>query len=387
MTPVQHKRYQAIPEETAKARQQSADPADCGAASLAPMLAPDAGGSDHAESAAAGAPAGLGVALPNACQLTAPHRVAMLHRAAPMRGSPPLLTAAAWGEPLGLPTVVPWHEAQEALRSHAGLNAGVYFLSLQERDIAAKLPAHPEREVAATWLAGAVGLTVPATRMEAQVPEHVRALLPQGAAGPLMVMERVRGHHFGELRPRDVRDLSLATRRGKHLCEHLGRVMAYDYLIGNPDRFPVPGLNGINPGNVMLTGDVVWCIDNTFPTPADLLDADWMGNLHRGQDLLFSLLPGPLPAAAEAKLARFLGFFNEPTLSWDAVGPSLLAGAAAQCRMIASAQEAQLAPALSLLAEQPGGLQLARFVRNNLARFRAACGESCAATPQPATAV
>ena len=291
----------------------------------------------------------------------------------PPRLSPLRLTAAAWGPPPGLPDVVPWHEADEALRSCAGLNAGVYFIPLYERDIAAKLPAHPEREIAATWLAGAVGLTVPETRLEAQVPEHVRQMLPRGPESPLLVMERVRGHHFGELRPCDVQDLCVATPRGKHLCERLGRVMAYDYLIGNPDRFPVPGLNGTNRGNVMLAGNEVWCIDNTLPTPADLQDPDWLGNLHRGQDLLFSLLPGALPAGAATKLARFVGFFGEEGVRWDEIGPSVLAGAIDQCFAIARTQDAQFEPALDVLSAPPGGLQLAAFVRDNLARFRAAC--------------
>lgn len=270
-----------------------------------------------------------------------------------------------------LPSVTPWEAVTTSTRSKAGLNAGVYFLGLPTGDLVAKLPEHPQREAAAAWTAHAVGLRVPETRLETRPTPNSSTHLPSSSSAQVLIMQRIPGHHFGELQVGDLRDLRLATPRARHLFEQLGRVLAYDYLIGNPDRFPAPGLCGTNTGNLMLCDDSVWCIDSTLPSPADVASEDWLTPFHRGQRLLFDLARTPTMDAG--RMARVASFFSEVApVSWQALGPGLLDGAATQCRAIARTRTTDYMHALEPLQNSPGGPPLAQFILDNLQRFREA---------------
>ena len=143
-------------------------------------------------------------------------------------------------------------------------------------------------------------------------------------------MTLIAGHTFADLSDRDKADLKNYSQRGLRLVEQVGKVCAFDYLTRNIDRFPVGGLAGRNPGNLMISDDVVVCIDNNTCRLRMASDPTAKSSYDRRLARILADVSGvgdTLNANAEEDLRRIERFFpTELNMRWALMRTAFLAG-------------------------------------------------------------
>jgi hypothetical protein len=168
--------------------------------------------------------------------------------------------------PKTFPGVIDWNLDYRIKRSDQGRTSGVYFISFPDHDIENDLVLKPSRDMISEFLAfrlaSEIGILTPRMGFIENVPQQcLRFMSTQYQK--IIAMEYLIGKTFSELQFGDKNAIV-----SKDALSDIGKIIAFDYLIGNPDRFPVKGLGGsFNNGNLMFQDGRVWAIDNTFSRP------------------------------------------------------------------------------------------------------------------------
>lgn len=233
-------------------------------------------------------------------------------------------------------TDFPWGQELRVRRSEQGVHSGVYFVTAGPRMVVVKGSRTIGEELLAARLAALVGLAGPALHAIGKIPESLRIKI--GARGPehrkILAMPRIAGVSFREL-TEEHREVVLGGGPGRPagLLSEMGRVLAFDYFIRNPDRFPCRGLDACNTGNLMLDGAGLQVIDSTLPH----LAADQeMRRYHRQLGDILTLVKDPHHTGADALLSPITQFFpSQWQVGWTDIRPHIVAGFSAQARVIA----------------------------------------------------
>lgn len=258
-------------------------------------------------------------------------------------------------------------------KSAQGVNGGVYFIDTAIGLLAAKSGKTIFGEVLATLLAQAVGLNAPDILHVAPKPSSdLRERCGNAQDRPIFVMSTVVGRSFNELQDNELTLIRACRGNGKKIIEAIGTVCAYDYLIGDHDRFPVRGLTARNPGNLMLTAEgTVVCIDNT-PLPAYSLVNPKALKLH--DEFLGRALDAARPGStsAEAMFGSIVDFFpSTPPVKWQTIQQTFLEGFRTGAQRIAALSTEDLEARIAQSgAVEHDGSDLANFLRKNLAVFK-----------------
>ncbi|RYF10850.1 MAG: hypothetical protein EOO40_04385 [Deltaproteobacteria bacterium] len=231
-----------------------------------------------------------------------------------------------------------WHGDVEVKRSRFGVHGGARFLTDGSTMMVAKWAPTLEHEILAYHLAAHLGLPTPFLRVESRPAKQLRALLGSGDA-PVMLMRHLPGHSFAELVAQDEKHIK-GSQGPQGPLHDLGRLAAFDYLLQNQDRFPLEGLEGNNPGNLMLSAGKVHGIDHTLPRlVADVETQRYRKTLATA----LKLLRDPAHAEAEACLRGLVDFFPKHWgLSWEAIRGDVVAGFVQQAHRIGRMSDAEL---------------------------------------------
>ncbi|RYF09294.1 MAG: hypothetical protein EOO40_07150, partial [Deltaproteobacteria bacterium] len=228
---------------------------------------------------------------------------------------------------------IDWQGNLEKRRSRFGVNGGAHFVSDGNSLLAAKWAPTLGQEIMAYHLAAHVGLPTPFLRVESRPNKALRSLLDSGKA-PVMLMRYLPGHCFRELGATD----EAHFKHGGAPLRDLGRLAAFDYLLQNQDRFPLEGLEGDNPGNLLLVGGRVYGIDHTLPTL--LADAETR-QYRKTLATVLQLVADPNDAKAAACLQGLGNFLPQQWgLSWASMRDEVVAGFVEQAQKIGSMSDA-----------------------------------------------
>ena len=265
---------------------------------------------------------------------------------------------------------VNWQSVQGARRSLVGIS-GVRFVSWEGSFIIAKAGPALQREWPATQLAAAVGCNiVQPFELVTRPSEQVRRALSLATYDLLLLMRALPGQDFNNL-PMTLRlVLQQMTWIGNRWMRQIGRICAFDYFIGNHDRFPTLGLGNINRGNLMLSENKVVAIDNTLATTLVLTNEKFIAEHTARIRILLRLLENRMDEESHKILQpaeRFFSLIMGTPTNWDRIGPKFVAGVCEGLYAIAAVPAEHLD---KLLAEAetagPINTRLANFLHANL---------------------
>ena len=269
-----------------------------------------------------------------------------------------------------------WSKSTFLHRSQAGVTTGVYFFEVEKAPVVVKPYWDAQSELLANTLAHAVGLRVPAMRLERAGATYLRRVLKQDKDVPVLVMQRIHGSSFTDVNPKTIQSFTDGSHVSRQRIKALGHICAFDYFIGNSDRFPVRGLNGLNTGNLMVDDTGFVCIDNTLVTPLLLATSTWVKDFKKSLTQALSTLEAKGdPRWSDQALSPIVDFLADaPQASWTIIRAAFLDGFRAGSWQVAGLSTQQLNRAIvtSHRHLKPIVPEVRAFLENNLRAFKKA---------------